>query len=363
MALPRKVDPGKAKRLAEYLVTSGLKWKSTHNSYIFDCPRCSKADKLYMFKDDGRFICFYCAEINGFKGKAEYALSELQNVPVSEVCKELYGGEAPTIEMFFDFQLEDWWSNDEIPDGIPTLDDIQVRLWGPDAIPIEAPLAKKGAEYLAGRGIDLELAKHYGIRYSGSKMRVLFPVQYQNRLFGWQGRAIGPTEFEDPETGEKKSVPKTLTVEGLKKDKVLMFADQLDGASQVIVCEGPVDAIKCHRCSPDGVQPAGNVATLGKAVSRAQIDLIRYSGAKKVYLALDPDADRETMMVIEALESYMDVHIMCVPKPYHDFGEMSLDEVAAVYRQAPKVGPSSLFLYLKPPEPAPRRRSGLPRRR
>jgi len=346
---PKKasVDLGLTQRLREYLEASGLKWKASKTSYIFDCPKCRKTDKLWMYQSDGRFVCWHCAEIDGFKGRPEYALSELLNLPVRSIQKELYGSESPTVELFFDFKLENWWSNDEYLEEVPDLNQLPTILWGPDALPIDSPFATQGAEYLISRGIPLELAQSYGIHYSGSQMRVLFPVQYKRRLFGWQARYVGATEFWDEETGLKRTIPKVLTVEGLKKDKVVMFADRLTGSDQAIICEGPVDALKCHACSVDG-RPAGNIATMGKAVSAAQIALLRYSGINRIYLALDPDAAAETERLVRELHEYMDVYLMEVPKPWKDFGEMSIADVAGVYRGARKVTPGRVYVYLKP---------------
>jgi hypothetical protein len=221
------------------------------------------------------------------------------------------------------------------------------RLWGPDALPIADERARRGREYLESRGIDAALATEYGIRYSGTTTRVLFPVQYRGRLFGWQARLVGDNEFVNAETGEKRSVPKVLTVEGLKKDRTVMFADRLEGASQVIICEGPMDALKCHLCSTSTGVPAGNVATMGKAVSDTQANLIRYSGATRVYLALDPNAPAETERLLEAFLPYMEVYLMQVPAPYGDFGEMPLEAVRVAYRDAEPAQPGKAYVYLK----------------
>ncbi len=301
-----------------------------------------------MFKNDGRFICFYCAEINGFKGKPEFALAELTGRPLIEIRKAIYGVSQPSVDLFFDFKLSDWWSDEEFFDDVPDLEEFSTLFWGPDCLPIDHPLASAGAAYLAGRGISLEVAQAYGIRYSGPQTRVLFPIQYRDRLFGWQGRLVGSAEWTDPATLATRSVPKALTFPGeLKKGRLLMFADRLTGADQAILCEGPVDGIKAHLCAPAPGAPVGNVVTLGKGVSQAQAMLIKYSGVKRVYLALDPDAAAETERLVKEFHGYVDTYIMVPPAPYGDLGEMEMEDVAEVYRNARRAIMGHAFVYLK----------------
>ena len=343
-------DPGKAQRLKDYLGASGVSYKTGGSSYVLNCPRCQKKDKVYVYKDDGRFVCFYCAEINGYRGKPEFLFADILGEPVAKVRLDLWGLQTPTAELFFDFKLENWWSDDDTFDDVPDMDEMATMFWGPDSLPIDSPAASRGRDYLLGRGIDAELAGRYGIRYSGVQQRILFPVSYRDRLFGWQARIIGPSECVDPDTGKTKTIPKVLTVKGLKKDRVLMFADQLQGSSQVIVCEGPVDALKLDLCRAPGEPRAGNVATMGKAVSQAQVNLIRYSGAQRVYLALDPDACQETERLARELSQTQSVYLLEVPKPYKDFGEMSVEACREVYAAARPVLPGRVYVHLKDPE-------------
>ena len=342
-----KYDLGLTERLRTFIDDNGLKPRESKTSYIFTCPKCDKEEKLWVYKESGQFVCWVCSETHNFRGRPEYALSALTGHSVSSVKKHLYGEVSPTLEMFFDFALTDFYSDDETFEDIPNIEQIPTVFWGPGCIPIDHPLAKAGADYLSGRGISLETAKKYGIHYSGARMRVLFPIQYQGRLMGWQGRAIGVTEYVDPETGELRKIPKALTQpEGLRKERLVCFADQLTGSDQVIICEGPVDAIKFDLCSPDGVKPAGNIATLGKGVSEAQINLIRYSGANRVYIALDPDAASSIERLVKELSPYMEVFVIEVPSKYQDFGEMPMEEVLQAYKATRQVTGGCMYLYL-----------------
>ncbi len=345
----RGVDPEK---LAEFIENSGLKPRNGRQSFIFTCPKCMKEEKLWMFRETGQFVCWYCKDLNGFKGKPEYALAPMLNRSVASIQKELYGSELASADLFFDLELVNWWSDDEAVDEVPDMNTISRVLWSPDYYPIEHKFSVKGLEYLQSRGINLELAQYYGIRYCPIDKRVAFPVAYQGALFGWQGRYIGPTEWIDPETSQERSIIKILSSNSLsgQRDRVVQFGDQLIGTDQAIICEGPIDAIKCHLCRPSPDNLAGNIATMGKAVSEQQIALLKYSGIKRVYLALDPDAEAEVGRLTKAFEPDIEVYLMKVPSPHKDFGEMTPEAVYVAYKEAKRINPGQMFFYLKPIE-------------
>lgn len=329
-------------RLEELLLESGVKHGTTATSYVFDCPRCGKHNLLYIYKDSGHFQCHKCAE-DGFRGKPEFALAGILGRNINDIRKSLYGDIVPTAEAFLAFTIENHYSDDEIVEEVPDLTAIPTVFWPKDAIEIDQPLARKGADYLLKRGIPIDVAVKYGIRYSGMQTRVLFPVKYKEHLFGWQGRFIGQTEFTNSVTGKKTTIPKALTSEGLKKDKSIMFADNIDGSGHIIVCEGPIDAIKFNLCG-------GAVATMGKAVSEVQINIIKHSGVSKVYLALDEDAADQTERLIKELSPYVDVYEVEVPKGKDDFGDCSFEEAQTAFLSAEKVHPGKMHIYLKLPD-------------
>ena len=114
-----------------------------------------------------------------------------------------------------------------------------------------------------------------------------------------------------------------------------MFQDRI--TDHVVLAEGPVDALKAHLCG-------GNVASLGKNVSSYQLDLIRQSGVKRLYLALDPDAFNESQAILKKMAYDLEIFAM-VPQS-GDLGGMSFEEVYRLYLEAPKLGPNHLFLWL-----------------
>ena len=317
---------------------SGCSFKQNSKSWILSCPRCRKKEKLYIRKTDGRFCCWYCKEIDNFQGRAEYALAELSSFNIFEIKERLYGDkvfESPDDQIVF--KPEDFL--DDLEEELfrePVLADI---FYTPDILPIESPYCKQGLDYLQSRGVDLNLANKYKLMYSPSKRRVIFPVYYENKLFGWQGRYIGQEEFFDDETGEFVKNVKVLTSTGLKKDQTLMFRDNLKNQQHCILCEGPFDGIKADLCG-------GNVVTMGKAVSKTQLQIIKNSGIKRLYLALDPDAAADVRRIVELCDKDLDLFDMR-PTDGRDLGDMSLQEVKRLFDGATKIDSSKIIVYIK----------------
>ena len=318
--------------LGEYSTIS----QENKQSIICTCPRCSKT-KLYFSRRSGRFVCWKCREISGFEGRPEFALVEMTPLPLGEIRKRLYGDFRVASEgVDLTISLNDFFNNDT-PDEVILPTAVQ---WETDHFPLDMPEASRGREYLAGRGIPLEIAQQYGIRYQPRSRRVYFPLEESGRLLGWQGRLVVPNKVLNDQ-GKLIEIPKALTSRDAPRDSTLMFGDRAKGVDHLVICEGPIDAIKAHFCG-------GNVATLGKGVSERQIKLIRNSGITKVYLALDPDAMVETSHLIRDLCSEIACYYMRPPAPYGDLGDMPFNEVFKLFTTAQRVDDCSLLLELDP---------------
>ena len=121
-----------------------------------------------------------------------------------------------------------------------------------------------------------------------------------------------------------------------------MFGDRITG-DHAVLCEGPVDALKAHLCG-------GNVCSLGKLVSIYQLNLLRNSGIRKLYLALDPDAFMEAGRLLRDVADELEVYDMRPPASLSDdtdLGKMSLEAVRDLMVAAPRLDRHHMFLYLK----------------
>lgn len=342
------VDPDK---LLEFLDAAGLSYKENSVSYIFDCPRCGRKDKLYIRKHDGRFVCWWCKEAEGFQGKAEFALADLTASPLIVVKRALYGPDSVSGRAeFLSIDVGDFFGNDDELD-VDAVEIPEMRFPFGDYYPIEDRFSSRGREYLEGRGIPLALAKEYHLRYSPLKKRVVFPVEIGDRLVGWQERIITNTDHFDEKKSEVVHVQKVLSSKGIPTAQTVMFANRMRGSSHVVICEGPIDAMKAHLCG-------GNICTMGKAVGHGQISTIRdperltrteigqiaNSGIRRVYLALDPDAAEETNRLVREFGD-LEVYVMHAPAPFKDLGEMTFEAVYDLFRSARRVTASHIFGY------------------
>lgn len=325
--------------LKQLLQEQGLKYDQTSVSYVFTCPKCASKKKLYMRKRDGRFVCWKCKETENYQGRPEYALADLLGWPVKVVRSKLYGGDHIQVDIFLDVRLADFFGDDE------ELDEEAVQVpttsWPAEYYPIDDEFATRGADYLRSRGILIPQAADWGVHYSPVKRRVVFPVQADGKLYGWQERTVLPKE-----TIEEHNIPKILSSTGIPRDRTLMFADNLRGSSHAILTEGPIDAMKCGPCG-------GAVAAMGKAVSTRQVELLIYAGVRKLYLGLDPDAAEEIQRLVRLYNSDFELYSLVAPvkgaKEKPDLGAMDYRDVYELFLAAPRIDPGRLFVYTKQP--------------
>jgi hypothetical protein len=308
--------------LKNVIISSGVSFRENGKSFIFECPRCNKRNKLYIDKKEGYFCCFRCKS-DGFKGRAEYALSELFSTPVNELKSKLYSGIHTQFNKILELDLKDYFDYEESAEfTAPELPEMAVS---PNFVDNDHPSFQKGREYLINqRGVSEDLIRHYDIQYSPSEQCVVFPVKVENKLVGWQLRGINR--------------PIKLTSKGLDKTKCLMFQDNLNNSEHCVLAEGPISTIKAHLCG-------GNVASMGKDVSETQLKIIT-SRVKRVYLGLDPDAANVTERICRQLYGEVEVNLLEPATGYEDLGDMSPQQVLEQFKCAKKAFGQSFF-FLK----------------
>jgi hypothetical protein len=298
----RGADP---ERLEALIRNAGIAFRTNAKSFIFTCPLCDKADRLWMYRATGRFKCYHCATSKGFRGAPEFALKELTGRKIEDLRKELYGDEVVPAGYFLGFDFNDYGEEDD------TVEDISFTPmeWDANCKPLDHPHSARGVAYLEKkRGIPLSVAMQYRIRYNPVERAVAFPVYVDGVLVGWQYRVV-----YDPKPNQLK-----VWTEGENfRENAVMFAERLLDCSHAVLCEGPVDALKAHLVG-------GNVASMGKEVSNGQIRMLLNAGVRKLYLALDPDAAGAIDPLLERFEG-ASVHLVKLPPGYKDIGEMTME--------------------------------------
>ena len=289
--------------LEEFFADHGLSvHQKTHKSWVFRCPACFDL-KFYINCTTGRFICFKCADDKGYSGKLVKGLAILSST-TEKYCYDRIFGESSR-HMSSGVDVDGDFSDEE--------EDVCSELAIPEShVPLDVPEAVPGVSYLEGRGIPRAVAMEYQIRYDVLERRVVFPVHRKGLLVGWQGRAIDP----DPKI-------KILSSSDIPRDIVLMFQDRLRRNEPAILVEGPIDAIKCHAACPA-------VASMGKVVSNNQIRTVLRAGVSRIYIALDPDAEREAKLLVRKIQNVSDrveVYRMLPDPGVKDLGEMNFQAV------------------------------------
>lgn len=308
----------------------GLNYKTNSISFIFHCPKsdCGK-DVMYMYRASGVFLCMRCH----FKGSAAVGISALSGISVYEISNKLYGTQFVDTTENLQLNLDSFFGEtDEIDFEI-----IPKIKWSFEELPINHKHSIKGLKYLESRGIPLNIALKYNIRYSPTKQRVLFPLEVDGRLLGHQDRIIVPNRVWSEEDQKFKEAPKAISTDNLPTSRVVMFGDNLNGSEHAIIAEGPVDCIKFDEAK-------GNIATLGKGVSLGQISYIRSKGVKRIYLALDNDAYADSAKLAQEF-SDLEVYKIDVLPGMHDFGDMSFEQCLQAFKDAKPVLPGHLFVH------------------
>lgn len=331
--------------LLDLVAKSGRLSKQNSRSWIFDCPLCNKKDKLFMLKESGHFVCWTCRVTQGFAGRPEFAFVEMVGLPLSEIKALLYGDQKFRSPLHIHFNPRDFYGDDDDFDEDAGV--LQEMAYPYDFYPLDHKFAARGLKYLTEeRGISLELAREYRLRYCPSTRRIIFPIEIEGKCYGWQARAVFQTDGFDEETGAEFHAPKILTPKGVQREWMWMFQDRLQGAKHAVVLEGPVDGIKAHLIG-------GNIVSMGKIISPTQLSILKNSGVEKIFLGLDPDAAREAAEITRKL-GVPTFDLRPPPgalswdgkKPAKDLGDMSPEGVLAASLVAPERG-CKLYSYVE----------------
>lgn len=326
---------------------------------VATCPHCGKQKlhfRIHVPEDfrgvarrngiQFRFSCFSksCA---GWNGKPEFALSEMLDVSVGAAARELYGGGSlggyrPSTGQGpkFDVELE--------AEGEGEIRQPKSFEWPAQFYPIDDRRSEPGAEYLRGRGVPVEIAAAYGVRYSVVHRSVAFPVEEGGQLWGWQTRLIIPHVWTD-EDGVRRESSKASTSPGLVRTK-WMFSPRLERSEHAFVLEGPIDAIKAHYCG-------GNVASMGAVITPGLIESLSSYSWRRLYVGLDADALEESRQLVWEFDQaikYSGREVYLVEWPDRkdasgkqvDAGALSFGEVLDCWSRAKRASSSQLILAL-----------------
>lgn len=195
-------------------------------------------------------------------------------------------------------------------------------------------------EYLTRRGITIQQVRDWGIGFGRSgKLTdyIVFPVYMDHALVYWQGRATwdpppGLSKEERRAWVDETKYRKTLNPwakEGSSNataSDVIFNYDRASICEHVVICEGPIDAIKVGTHA---------VALFGKNSSETKIDRLTKMSASlfTIYLDRGKEEREKAEALARELEAFARVRIATPPEG-HDPGSLTPEQNAAVIEAA-----------------------------
>ena len=308
-----------------------LNWE-TFESYRFGtqtlpCPECGSGRLRWRHEPRGRqtWICWGC-HITGDSCSLIQLMEQVDTAQAVAIIMAGYvGGDAPQ-------------SLQGVVTEAPKVTMRRQMPWPREAEPL-TPMHGSAWSYVMARGITAEQVREYGLGV-GLRGRlqhhVIFPVVMDGGLVYWQGRAAyDPPKHLDREqrkvwvatTGYRKTMNPTSEVGYASAREVLFNFDRARGEPHVVICEGPVDAIK--------VGPHA-VALLGKNPSEEKVQRLLRLPASRYTVYLDRgEQERASALALAAELSSFAPTFIATPPEGCDPGQLSPAENAQVIAAAP----------------------------
>lgn len=191
----------------------------------------------------------------------------------------------------------------------------------------DTPLHAPAWDYLRKRGLGPELLRDWRLgwgRMGWLREYILFPVLMDGGLVYWQGRFAGDwREARVPKTRNPRSVEGYATAQD-----VLFNYDRAKAASHLVICEGPIDALKI---GPHAVALFGKVASPSKVARLLRCRALRYT----VYLDAGEEEREHAERLAAQLSGFAPTHI-ATPPPGYDPGALTIEQNAHVLEHAPR---------------------------
>jgi len=312
--------------IKEIIEEEGLTYHDKGKNLYTTCPSCGKDDKLSIIKQNGATIC-YRGSCDFGKAWFQDWLSLTAGISIKEAKKRIYGDFTKYKEKL------------ELSIGKEKQEEVVEPIEWPSIgfLKINEQDAVEGLIYLNKRGVSQSTAIKYDIRYSPWTRRVILPISSEGKVYGWQGRAIDNVDKQD----------RMRNNTNFRKDQMFMFNDSLFESSHLLLFEGPFDALKFS-------EYGGIICSMGKDVSKKQIDLINQSNAEVVYLGLDEDAAETSTRLTKIIEKR--IKILTIPESCKercesvnkkaDFGECSPEEIRQAFENAKDLADGHIFINL-----------------
>jgi len=254
----------------------GSSKKTSKGNYAFNCPLCyknnQKPQKLEINLITHQYQCWICgSEKGGLKGKKLDFLFKKINTPNSKLQE---------LQSFLSYNItpkSEVIENNkkvELPKEYKPLFNINPK----------DLTARQALNYLKSRGLSLIDILKYQIGYCESG-------RYTNKIIIPNYSATGELNYFIARSfveGDSKK----FDAPSIDKNSIIGFENLINWNLELIICEGPFDAIAIKRNA---------IPLYGKSISKSLKIKLFNEQVKKIYLALDTDALKTTIKISEEL--------------------------------------------------------------
>lgn len=179
--------------------------------------------------------------------------------------------------------------------------------------------------YMLERGFNLETLAKFKVGWDKIRQAIVIPVFWGGVRLGLIYRNIPPLTADEPKYEYTPHLPKS---------EVLFGLEHVQGQSDLILTEGPLDCMWLHQCGYSGA-----VSILGMHISKAQAKLIQ-SYTYNVTLAFDMDkagwaARKQAHKVLNRCY----IREVLMPEGKKDVAECTPEETARIMEESLKKPP------------------------
>lgn len=263
-------------------------------------PNCGGKEKLYINSKTGVYNCFKCGPREPEIGKGSlFRLAKyLAHMNFEQALKFFYHVSLENDKATMSSLMEE--DGDLLKKKKIKVQMVIESIELPSEFePLNKDHHPDAWNYLLKRGIKESTIEKLGAFYA------------EHGLYG--KRVININYIDDKPVGfvardiTNKSEKKVLNSPGKFRSFSIWNMGRVKNSEEIILCEGIFSAVQC------GIDRS--VALLGKTASDAQLDLIRQSRAKKIYICLDVGTDIEQETLYNNLVLYFPKQIYTIVMP------------------------------------------------
>lgn len=291
---------------------------SLSHEYLLTCPRCGSG-RLRWHARKGTWICWGCRKTGDTIALVQLLERCEEHEAIAYVLDGYVGGDAPA-------QLDTEAICAPVKRQLTRL----AQMPWPHGVDVlsQTPMHARAWSYLHSRGLTPAMVEHLRLgwgRQGWLDGYIVFPVYMDGGLVYWQGR-----QAQDPPTGPKTLNPRSQEGFATAQD-VLFNYDAAKRDSHVVICEGPIDALKV---GPNAVALFGKISSPVKVARLIRMRAMRYT----VYLDRGEEERQHAERLAKQLDAYAPTYLATPPLGY-DPGALTVEQNAHVIANAERFVP------------------------